>query len=509
MASILHCNKNCVDPLFTMNEILSIGQTRQSDAFAENAGVPGFSLMRAAGAAVAREARRVAPLGRITVLCGPGNNGGDGYVVAAALREAGRSVSVYALGDPAALKGDAAKAAALWGETIRPLSEAAIGESDVVVDALFGAGLTRPLEGDAARLAEACAQVGALVIAADVPSGLDGDTGEPRGEGPCFRADVTVTFFRKKPAHVLVPGREICGEIVVADIGIPEAAITALAPALWENDPDLWAGAFPWPASDTHKHRRGRLAVLCGPALGTGAARLACAGGRRAGAGFTTLFGGEDALRVAAARETGTVLHAAEAGAPTADAIRGFGAAAAVLGPGAGTTAATRDSVTSLLEDGPPLILDADALTVFADAPERLFEALRGDCLLTPHEGEFARIFPDLAEGAGAGSKIDRARAAAARAGAVVLLKGPDTVVAAPDGRAMVNTTTTPFLASAGTGDVLAGIAGGLVAQGMPVFEAGCAATWLHGRAGIILGPGLIAEDLPDVLPEILAELQP
>ncbi len=493
-----------------MNQILSIGQSAQADALAQRFGVETFSLMKAAGAAVADAAQICAPAGAAFVLCGPGNNGGDGYVAAAGLRAAGRPVRVFSLGPVEALSGDAARAAALWNAPVEPLSAADLTQAGVVIDALFGAGLTRPLEGEAARLAEQSHAISAPVIAADVPSGLHGDLGRPLGRPPgqagCFAARATVTFFRKKPAHVLEPGRTLCGDIVLADIGIPDSVLPELDVRAWENTPELWAADFPWPERGTHKHRRGRLAVVCGPALATGAARLSVAGGRRVGAGFTTLFGTEDALRIAAAHETGAVLKPAARGAATAEAIRAFGAHAAIVGPAAGADAETRVLALDLLGEGPALVLDADALTVFADAPEALFAALRADCVLTPHEGEFLRLFPDLDDDSG--SKLDRARAAAARAGCTVLLKGPDTVIAAPDGRAAVTTETTPFLASAGTGDVLAGIIGGLMAQHMPAFAAACAGAWLHGRAGRLIGPGLIAEDIPDALPEILSGLR-
>jgi NAD(P)H-hydrate epimerase len=460
--------------------------------------------MRSAGEAVAAETRRRIRGDRVAVLCGPGNNGGDGFVAAALLRTSGCVVRVFAALPVESLSGDV-RAASQWAGPVHPLDRMALDGADAVIDALFGAGLTRPLTGPAAELAAASHAYEGPIVAADVPSGLHGDLGAPLG-GLCFRADATVTFFRKKPAHVLEPGRSRCGEIVVADIGIPDSVLPQLGVNTWENAPGLWREDFPWPETETHKHRRGRLAILCGPPLATGAARLAIAGGRRAGAGFTTLFGSESALRVAAQHETGAVLKPVGRGVEMADAIHSFGAHAAILGPGAGVNPATRDCVLALLAEGPALVLDADALTVFANAPDALFAALRPDCVLTPHEGEFARLFPDL--GAGSGSKIDRARSAAARANCVVLLKGPDTVIAAPDGRAAVNTETSPFLASAGTGDVLAGIVGGLLAQAMPAFEAACAGAFLHGRAARAIGPGLIAEDLPGALPAILRALR-
>lgn len=488
-----------------MNEILSIGQAGDADRAAEAIGIPTFSFMQSAGAAIADAIMRSASDGLVTILCGPGNNGGDGFTAAASLKRAGRRVTLHCARTVDSLRGDAARAAAAWDGPVLALEDARLEGAGAVVDALYGAGLSRPLDGAAAALARESQDYRGLIVAADVPSGLHGDLGAPLQAGPCFRADLTVTFFRKKPAHVLEPGRTLCGEIVLADIGIPDSVLPGLGVTMWENAPLLWREKFPWPESAVHKHSRGRLAVLSGGPLATGAARLAVAGGRRVGAGFTTLFGTEDALRVAAEHETGAVLKKTGRGAAAAEAIREFGAHAAVLGPGAGVDALTADCVLSLLADGPALVLDADALTVFAHDRPALFAALRPDCVLTPHEGEFARLFPEL--GPDAGSKIERAKAAAGRAGCVVLLKGPDTVIAAQNGHAVVNTETSPFLASAGTGDVLAGMIGGLMAQRMPAFEAACAAAWLHGRAGRRIGPGLIAEDVPAALPAVLREL--
>ncbi len=485
-----------------MNEILTVEQSYAADKAAEKAGVASYELMEAAGKAVADAALRLMPAKPTAVLCGPGNNGGDGFVAARRLKEMGRPVRVFLLGEAGALKDDAAEAAKRWGGEIEPLTESSADEADVVIDALFGSGLSRPLEGDPASLAARTKKNDVPVLSIDAPSGVEGDSGKPKGGGEYFDAAVTVTFFRKKPAHVLYPGAAISGQVVVADIGIPAGVLNEIQPAVRENGPPLWAGELPRPSRDAHKHSRGRLAVVSGGEFATGAARLSARAGQRAGAGFTTLFGDEAATRINAAHETSIVLQQAEPGEGTADAIRNFGPHAAVIGPGAGVNDKTRALVSSLLEEELSLVLDADALTVFSGHRELFYNKLSERCVLTPHEGEFARIFPDLAENGV--SKIDRAAKAAEISGTVVLLKGPDTVIAAPDGRVIVNTVSSPYLASAGTGDVLAGIIGGLAAQHMDVFMAAAAGAWLHGRAAQALGAGLIAEDLIDAVPRLL-----
>ncbi|MBT9444938.1 MAG: NAD(P)H-hydrate dehydratase [Hyphomonadaceae bacterium] len=472
---------------------------RAIDARAAELGVPTRVLMENAGAAAAREIQaRWAP--RPTVIfCGPGANGGDGFVVARKLAEAGWPVRVGFLGDRSALKGDAADASSAWMGWVDPASAALVEPGSLIVDALFGAGLARPLDATASEIARACR--GSDTVAIDLPSGVPGDGAPP--EGVTFRADVTVTFLRKKFAHVLEPSRSLCGEVVVADIGAPPEAFDQIRDAPVENGPHLWT--LPWPHAEMHKHARGHAMVVSGEAGRTGAARLAARAALRVGAGLVTLVSPVAAMPENAAQLTAIMLAPAKG----VEQVRDITAAASatVVGPAAGLTPRTRDTVLALAADGKPVVLDADALTVFAKEPETLFEALHDNCVATPHVGEFARLFPDLADGEAL--KIERTRTAAQRAGCVVLLKGPDTVIAAPDGRVAVNTAGTPFLATAGSGDVLAGLIGGLVSQGMTSFEAACAGAWLHGRLGERLGAGLIAEDMPEALPALLDDLAP
>ncbi|MDQ0462932.1 hydroxyethylthiazole kinase-like uncharacterized protein yjeF [Caulobacter ginsengisoli] len=474
-----------------MSNILTVAEMGAADAAAIAAGTPGTVLMERAGLAVAEAIRERHRRCRVAVLCGPGNNGGDGYVVARRLKRWGWPVWVEASAPPATP--DAKAAAARWrGETV---SLGAQRQTDLVVDALYGAGLSRPLDGEAARLARTIPRE--QVIAIDTPSGLSGDTGQPLKD-VAFRAALTVTFHRRKPAHVLQPGRGYCGEVVVADIGLGDTVS-----ALSENSPDLWAHRFPWPSIEAHKHARGRLIVISGEAASTGAARLAARGGLRVGAGLVTVLSPPGALAEHAAQLEAVMLKAFEGEAALAEAAEA--ADAAVIGPAAGVTAATRANLITLAHTGAALVVDADALTVFKDRPDDLFAALDRDDVLTPHPGEFERIFPGLLKNSP--ERITAARTAAKRAGAIVLLKGPDTVIAAPDGRAAVNLNGSPWLATAGSGDVLAGLIGGLLAQGMDSFEAACAGAWIHAEAGAGFGPGLIAEDLPGLVPARLADL--
>ncbi len=477
-------------------EILTVDQMTSADRSAVAAGTPGSVLMERAGTAIADAVQARWTRRSAVVLCGPGNNGGDGYVAARQLSEAGWTVRT-ASAARGSLKGDAAEASRRWGGLDAPLGpESALG-AGLVIDALFGAGLSKPL-GPAARAALQAAQgAGVPIIAADLPSGQPGDLAAPLEYAPSCA--LTVTFHRKKPAHVLEPSRTLCGEITVADIGLGEPQ----GCALFENGPALWLGRFPWPGAEAHKHARGALIVVSGDASHTGAARLAARGGLRIGAGLVTVLCPPDALLVNAAQLEAVMVRAFGADGELADAAAK--ARGAVIGPAAGVGIATRANLLALVGTGAGLVVDADALTSFRQDPERLFEALDEGDVLTPHPGEFERVFPGLL--ARSPERISAARRAAAHSGAVVLLKGPDTVVASPDGRATVNTNASPFLATAGSGDVLAGFIGGLIAQGMPAFEAACAGAWIHAQAGCEFGPGLIAEDLPELAPGVLEAL--
>lgn len=473
-------------------QILTVAETALADSEAVAAGTPVGVLMERAGTAVADAVCARYPPQRALVLCGPGNNGGDGYVAARILKARGWPVEVRAACDPATP--DAQAACARWPGVTSPLD--GVLDPGLLIDALFGAGLSRPLDGPAASAALQMAESPERVVAVDIPSGVLGDSGKTAGPAAC--AALTVTFHAKKPAHVLEPGRSHCGEIIVADIGLGAANSR-----LVENGPDLWLPRFPWPTAASHKHARGRLIVVSGEAWNTGAARLAARGGLRIGAGLVTLLSGAEAMPINAAHLEAVMLALFETDAELEQAAAKVDAA--VIGPAAGISETTLLNVLALARTGAALVLDADAITVFRDDPEELFSVLDRDDVLTPHPGEFERLFPGLL--AASPERITATRNAAERAGAVVLLKGADTVIAAPDGRCAVNTNGAPWLATAGSGDVLAGFIGGLMAQGMESFEAACAGAWIHAEAGELHGPGLISEDLPGLAPAVLRRL--
>lgn len=480
------------------NALLTVDEMYRADAAAIAGGVTGEALMEAAGTAIAREIRRRWSPRPLAVACGPGNNGGDGFVVARLLAAEGWPVRLGLLGDPGGLKGDAALNARRWKQPIRPLTLDLLDRDPLVVDALFGAGLQRPVDGAALDFIEAIGARGLDCVGVDVPSGVHGDSGEVLGAAP--RCRLCVTFFRAKPGHYLLPGKARTGELVVVDIGIPEPVLNEIAPRTRLNGPAVWAAEFPSLDAGGNKYGRGHAVVLGGAM--TGAGRLAAEAARRTGAGLVTIAAKPDVWPVYATGAPGTIVAAIDDAGAFAALIEDPRRNAVLLGPGAGTLAAVQDYVLTALRLDKRCVIDADALTVFAGEPARLFEAIRGPCVLTPHDGEFARLFSTD------GDKLARARAAAARSGAVIVLKGADSVIAAPDGRAVVNTGAPPTLATAGTGDVLAGIILGLMAQGMDAFSAGCAATWLHGQSAALYGRGLIAEDVIAALPIVLTDLE-
>jgi ADP-dependent NAD(P)H-hydrate dehydratase / NAD(P)H-hydrate epimerase len=490
-------------------EVLTTAEMERADRLAIAAGTPGFSLMLSAGQAVAEAAMDLVEEGSILVIAGRGNNGGDGFVAAAELAARGREVSVILLCERDSLQGDAASAARGWKFPVLPFNPQAIGRPALIIDALFGAGLNRPVKGDPLGMIEAINANGAPVLSVDLPSGVNGTTGAVMGVA--VRATETVTFFRRKPAHLLLPGRIHCGRVRVADIGIDAVVLEEIQPQTFEDIPPSWQKSFPVPQIAGHKYARGHAVIVSGDIAATGAARLSARGALRAGAGLVTLASPRDAFAVNAAALTAVMVRATDTVVEFAELLTDRRLDTCVIGPGAGVGARTRDFVLTALSAERRLVLDADALTSFADAPDRLFQAIKAMpdplVVLTPHDGEFPRLFSDISNKNPNRSKLERVRAAAERSGAIVLLKGSDTVVASPDGRAIIAANAPPWLATAGAGDVLAGMIAGLLAQGVPAFEAASIGVWMHGEAAREAGPGLIAEDLPEVLPAVFRRL--
>ncbi|MFV0296871.1 MAG: NAD(P)H-hydrate dehydratase [Hyphomicrobiaceae bacterium] len=489
-------------------ELLTTDEMGACDQLAVTFGVPSLALMENAGRAVAEEAMHMAPQGsRVLIVCGPGNNGGDGFAAGQMLIGQGYAVRLVLVGDRGRLSPDAAHNAERYpGQILEPesLPESCSSWAEIIIDALFGAGLSRALGGASAAAVNHINRARKPVLAVDVPSGLDGTTGE--ATGPVVQAHRTVTFFRRKPGHLLLPGRAYCGDVALYDIAIPPQVLPEVSPKTWANAPALWQRHVPRPSLEGHKYTRGHAIVVSGGIEMSGAARLAARGALRAGAGLATIASPPDALQ-AHASQLNAILLKSCAGADALSAILNdprFNAIA--IGPGLGVGDEAARMVQTVLRSGAGTVLDADAITVSAADPQGLFEAIAAQpsrpVVLTPHEGEFKRLFPGLS-----GSKLQRARQAAAMAGAVVVLKGPDTVIATPDGHAAINENAPPTLATAGSGDVLAGFVTGLLAQAMPAFEAAAAAVWLHGACAHHAGPGLISEDLPELLPRVLAAL--
>ncbi|MCP3413018.1 NAD(P)H-hydrate dehydratase [Bradyrhizobium brasilense] len=490
-------------------DVLTTTEMERADRLTIAAGTPGFALMMSAGQAVAEAAMDLVEEGPIVVVAGRGNNGGDGFVAAAELAARGREVSVILLCERDSLQGDAALAAKGWKYPVLPFNPQALGKPALIVDALFGAGLNRPVKGDPLEMIAAVNANGTPVLAVDLPSGINGTSGAVMGAA--VQATETVTFFRKKPAHLLLPGRMYCGRVRVADIGIAAQVLDEIKPLTAENAPEAWRWSFPVPRIDGHKYARGHAVVVSGDLASTGAARLAARAALRAGAGLVTLASPRDALAVNAAALTAVMVRAVDNPIQFAELLGDKRLNACVIGPGAGVSARTRDFVHTALSAQRHLVLDADALTSFAGAPDRLFEAIKASAgqqvVLTPHEGEFPRLFSDISNKHPGRSKLERVRAAAERSGAVVLLKGADTVIASPDGRATVAANAPPWLATAGAGDVLSGIIAGFLAQGVAAFEAAGIGVWMHGESASEAGPGLIAEDLTEVLPAVFRRL--
>src|SRR6266516_4702615 len=477
-----------------MFELLTSLEMAEADRRTIAGGLAGIELMENAGRAVADAiAARHPPGQHVAIVAGPGNNGGDGFVAARILAERGYRVRTLFVGDPNRLTGDAAVAAQGWRGPSAAAAPAGLMSAEVVVDALFGAGLDRPVEGLARAMIEAT-NTASCVYAVDLPSGINGTTGAVMGVA--VNATETVTFFRRKIGHALLPGRLHCGKVLVADIGIAAKVLDHVAPSVWINTPELWLKRFSPPRIDGHKYARGHAVVVSGGLASTGAARLAARAAPR------------EALAVNAAASLAVIMRPVDGADELAEFLNDRRRNVVVLGPGGGMGRPMRELVLAALAGERAVVLDADALTSFAGEPQALTAVTRartGATIMTPHVGEFSRLFRGFC--IDAPSKLEKARSAAKQTGAVILLKGPDTVVAAPDGRAVIAENAPPWLATAGSGDVLAGMVAACLAQGMPAFEAAAAAVWLHGEAGVAAGPGLIAEDLSEAVPAIYRRL--
>jgi ADP-dependent NAD(P)H-hydrate dehydratase / NAD(P)H-hydrate epimerase len=477
--------------------LLTVSQMSQADSLAIKAGTPSVELMYNAGCGVANAILKRWPMQPVVVLCGPGNNGGDGFVAARMLKLAGWPVRIALLPNVEALNNASADHASQWSGAIERLSPDALGDATLVVDAIFGAGLVRPLDGMVKATLEAADRQKLIIVAIDIPSGIMGDSGASVG---AVQSQLTVTFFRKKIGHLLNPGRTLCGETIVQDIGISGSVLDEIKPRIFENDPCLWRLLLPSINVDEHKYERGSALIFGGYPM-TGAARLAAEACARIGTGLTSIAVPESAFCAFASEPASIMIKLLKNAEDTGQLLADTRFSSYLIGPGAGVGGSTQENTLKLLTTGKPLVIDADAITSFQAQPTLLFDAIVGPCVLTPHEGEFRRLF------SATGDKLIRACSAAAQSGATIVLKGTDTIIASPDGRAVINANAPPSLATAGAGDVLSGMILGLLGQGMDPFLACSAAVWMHGEAANNFGIGLIADDLPDQLPRVRQSL--
>ena len=486
-----------------MFELINPAQMSVADRLTIEAGVPGIRLMQNAGHAVATTIQNDFPdADKILILCGTGNNGGDGFVVARLLQDAGLAVKVYICGDITRIRRDAELALARLNrdEILTNLPD--FNGYDLLVDGLLGAGLDRDVSGEFAQLIIKVNDSCKPVVAIDLPSGIDGNSGAIRGIA--VKATSCVTFFRYKPGHLLMPGSEHCGKNSLHQIGIESSILSQIEIVAIQNTKSFWSEKFPSITRSSHKYTRGHTLVISGPIETAGAARLAASASLRTGSGLVTIACDEDTLPVHASQVTSVMLKKADSIDDLSVVLNDQRFNSVVLGPGMPSQTGTRDLVRAVLSHNRFTVLDAGALSCFATEPKILFDAIKkhdADVVLTPHDGEFTRIFPYESC---APSKIDRAKQAAIASGAIILLKGPDTVIASPDGHVSISVNAPPWLATAGSGDVLAGMIAGLLAQGMPVFEAANAATWLHGEAARVLGPAMISSELDEGLKQVL-----
>lgn len=489
--------------IISMYELLTPAQMNVADRMAIDSGVPGIELMEAAGSFLAEVVRdQFKETQRVLIVCGPGNNGGDGFVLARLLREKKRHVDLHVPLGTEGFSGDAKIAFERLHGNVQILKNPDWNSYDLIVDALFGAGLSKDVSGTLADLISNINAATASVLAVDLPSGINGETGAICGTA--VRANATATFFRLKPGHLLLPGKSHCGVTRVGQIGIPHKVLDQIEPDTYHNVPGLWLKRFPVHRTSQHKYSRGHTLALSGPISKSGAARLMATAALRMGSGLVTLVAASDVLPVHASRLDSVMFTESNNLEELREILADSRINCIAMGPGLDPDETTREMVREVLISDRNTVLDAGALSAFAQDADILFRAARGrnqGLVFTPHSGEFAKLFGHSIE---LSSRTEMARKAASKTGAVVVLKGADTVVADSAGRAAITSNAPPWLATAGSGDVLTGMIAALLAQGMPAFEAACAAVWIHGEAANRLGPGLISSDLDQGVKEIV-----
>jgi len=483
--------------------ILTNEEMAEADQMTIASGVPSIELMENAGKAVFNNIP-IKNIDRVLLLIGPGNNGGDGFVVARLLIEIGISVDIFfynngKISNDCKINKDKIDSQSFISE-IRNYSS-----YSYVIDALFGTGFTRKIPSQLEKIFSIVKKNKIPVYAIDIPSGINGNSSIVNGD--CLECVKTITFFNKKKCHYLYPGKNFCGEVIVEDIGIKTDVFKEMMPKIRNNNPELWIKEFPFPSSFDHKYSRGLLIINCGPIYKTGAARLAGRSAMRVGAGAVKLICDDEAAKVLEPQISVELISVVKEKNEIQQIFKDRKVSSILVGPGNGVNDETKSRTLLALAFVKHVVIDADAITCFEKNPKELFVDTYPHTILTPHEGEFRRLFGD--EIASIEDKVVKTVEASKLAGSIVVLKGADTIIANPEGQAVINSSEAPYLATAGSGDVLAGIIASLVGDNkMSAFNAACAGTWIHSKLGELIGAGLIAEDLIDNIPLIIKKLQ-
>ena len=478
-------------------EILSASQMVKADSLTIENGISGETLMENAGVSVADFIKTKFSKRKTLILCGPGNNGGDGFVVARHLKESGWDVDLASMIDVRSYKKDALLMAKKWNGNTISFDNIQLKNYDLFIDAIFGTGLSKEISGLTASIINKTNKKNTDVVAIDIPSGVNSDNGEILGIA--FKAKYTITFARKKIGHVIYPGKEKCGDIYIKDIDIAERHIKS---NIMENLPDLWLKGLPFPTEEQHKYDRGHSVISGGDIDSAGAAVLSAKAALVTGAGLVTVLCPNGATPLYASKLTAVMNKPIHSTDEFSSFIKGKKVTSVLLGPGNGVSERTKKFALEALKMKKRCVLDADAISVFKDLPKELFNTIKSDVILTPHEGEFKRLFSFE------GNKVEKTQKAAKISKCTIVLKGSDTVIASPDGRTAINTNAPPTLATAGSGDVLAGIISALLANGMDSFKAACAGVWIHSQAANLFGLGLTAEDISKQIPCVLSDIK-
>ncbi|MEO9640873.1 MAG: NAD(P)H-hydrate dehydratase [Lentilitoribacter sp.] len=489
-----------------MGELLTPEQMSKADALTIESGIAGIELMRRAGAFIFEVLHQHFPkVKTVLVVAGVGNNGGDGFILAELLKRYGYDVAVTIIGDNTKIAGDARLAFDKMSKDIQPIKNPDFDDYHLIVDGIFGAGLKREVKGDFADIIHAINASATQILAIDLPSGINGQTGKV--SGCAIKAQATATFFRYKPGHILFPGRELCGKVYLGQIGISEKVLNQISPRLNLNIPVLWQDHYPILKATGHKYSRGHTLSVSAGLDKSGAARLMAKAALRMGAGLVTIACPSETLSAHAARTDAIMLSKMDNEHELSNILDDKRINAVCVGPGLDPNEQTRSITKIILNTDKSVVLDAGALTAFSDEPCALFDLIKArssPTILTPHDGEFARLFPVLTLSQ---DKVKRTKIASETSSATVVLKGPDTVIAKGSNNAAITSNAPPWLATAGSGDVLCGIITALLAQGMPEFEAACAGVWFHGEAGAKAGPGLISSDLEIALKDVIQNI--